>query len=64
MYYYYLIYLNFHLLYLDYYLLNQANTYGSINDKNQCLDLVLTRDEKQIYEQIQQSDKDRLRRFS
>ena len=50
--------------YLDYYLLNHANTYGSINNKEQCLDQILTRDEKQIYEQIQQSDKDRLRRFS
>ena len=50
--------------YLDYYIQNQANTFGSITDKNQCLDQVLTRDEKQIYEQIQKSDRDRLIRFS
>ncbi len=50
--------------YLDYYIQNQANTFGSITDKTQCLDQVLTRDEKQIYEQIQKSDRDRLIRFS
>lgn len=50
--------------YLDFYLQNQSTSYGNINNKEQCLDQVLTRDEKQIYEQIQQSDKDRLRRFS
>lgn len=50
--------------YLDFYLQRQGTTIGSINDKNQCLDQILTRDERQIYEQIQQADKDRLRRFS
>ena len=50
--------------YLDFYLQRQSESYGSINNKEQCLEQVLTRDEKQIYEQIQQSDKDRLRRFS
>ena len=50
--------------YLDFYLQQQATTLGGMTDKNQCLDQVLTRDEKQIYEQIKQADLDRLRRFS
>ena len=50
--------------YLDYYVLQQGNTYGSINDKNECLKQMLTRDERQIYEQIQKSDKDRLIKYS
>lgn len=50
--------------YLDYYIQNQGNTFGGINNKDQCLDQVLTRDEKQIYEQIQKSDRDRLIKFS
>lgn len=50
--------------YLDYYIKNQGTTYGSIGDKNEALNMMLTKDEKQIYEQIKQSDKDRLIRFS
>lgn len=50
--------------YLDYYIKNHGTTYGSIGNKDESLNMMLTKDEKQIYEQIQKSDRDRLLRFS
>lgn len=50
--------------YLDYYIKNHGTTYGSIEDKNECISQMLSRDEQQIYEYIKKSDKERLIKFN
>lgn len=52
--------------YIDSYIKQNGNkTYGSLksNSKENCLQNMLSREEKEIYDEIQESDRQRLIRF-
>jgi len=50
--------------FINYYIYEQANTIGSINNKDEILNQMLTKDEKQMYEYFKTSDKNRLIKYS
>ena len=50
--------------YLDYYVKNNNTTFGGINNKEDSIKQMLNNDEYEIYEQIKNSDRQRLIKFS